>query len=272
MGSHADAAVLVALLYRARRAYRAPWRAVKVPSLRRLAASALLTLFALLGLLALFPHAAEGQTPPPKLSLPTEDNPTAWRGPGLRLQVGVGAGGLKGLGGAPSGRLIAAIVRVGARLDADWSLMASFQYAQATAAGGLSGLRFAGTLDPTWHVTPHLDLAIGIGFGGIVEGRTGRVDPDPAQQSSLANSYTLPSASPPLPSCSGVGVATLLRGSWMFPLGPASQTGLALELDGQWTGCVDNTGRVEPDTAQPIARRQWWPHVGGTLAWLVGWR
>ena len=36
---------------------------------------------------------------------------------------------------------------------------------------------------------------------------------------------------------------------------------------GQWTGCVDDTGRVEPDTGQAIVRRQWWPHVGGRRHW-----
>jgi hypothetical protein len=207
-----------------------------------------------------------------KLSLPAEDAASAWRRPGLRLQVGAGYGELAGLDGAPSGRLIAAIVRIGMRLDADWSLLASFQYASASARGGLSGIRFSGTLDPVWHLTDRIELAVGIGFGGIVEGNTGRMDPNAAQRSSLNDSITYPSASPSLPSCSGVGVAGHLRASWMRPLGAISATGFALELGGQWTGCVDDTRRVEPDTAQPIVRRQWWPHVGGTLEWLVSWR
>jgi hypothetical protein len=207
-----------------------------------------------------------------KLSLPTEDVATAWRRPGLRLQIGAGYGEFAGLDGAPSGRLIAAIVRIGMRLDADWSLLASFQYASASARGGLSGIRFSGTLDPVWHVTNRVELAVGFGFGGIVEGNTGRTDPNAMQRSGLNDSLTYPTASPPLPSCSGVGVATHGRATWMRPLGPISATGFALEVGAQWTGCVDNTGRVEPDTAQPIVRRQWWPHVGGTLEWLVTWR
>lgn len=216
--------------------------------------------------------AKEEEDPPFRLSLPTEDDRTAWQNSGLRLQLGVGYGRLVGLGGAPSGRLLGAIIRVGLRLDPDWSLLASFQYSSASTGGGLSGFRFAGTLDPTVHLTRRLSLAVGLGFGGIVEGRTGRDDPDPEQRAGLNSSYTIPSADNPLNRCVGVGVVGIVRLSWMYVLGPASSTGLALQADGQWTGCVDNTGRVEPDTADAITRRQWWPHVGGTLAWLVAWR
>jgi hypothetical protein len=215
---------------------------------------------------------AQTSAPSEKLSLKTEDDRAAWRSTGIRAQLGIGYGELAGLGGAPSGRLIAAMVRVGVRLDAEWSLLASFQYAYASARGGLSGLRFAGTVDPTWHVSRHWELAVGIGFGGIAEGRTGRPDPDPAQRGALNNPYTFPSARTPLPSCTGVGVAGLARASWMTVLGPTFSTGASLELDGQWTECVDNVGRVEPDTAQSIERRQFWPHFGGTLAWLLSWR
>lgn len=224
-----------------------------------------------MAIVALAARAQAEQAAETKLSLPTEDIATAWRKPGLRLELGAGYGELAGIGGAPSGRLIAAIVRVGMRLDADWSVMTAFQYASASQRGGLSGIRFSGTIDPVWHVTDRWSLGVGIGFGGIVEGNTGRPDPNALQRSSLNDSFTYPNASTPLPSCSGIGVATHARASWMKPLGPVSATGFALEIDGQWTGCVDNTNRVEPDTAEPIVRRQWWAHVGGTLAWMVAW-
>ena len=209
---------------------------------------------------------------PFKLSLPTEDDRSAWRSPGFRLQLGAGYGQFHGLSGAPSGRLIAAVIRVGARLDADWSLLTSFQYGSASAVKGLSGLRFSGTIDPTWHVTDRFDLAVGFGLGGLVEGNTGRPEPDASGRATLVSSYTLPKTSPAIPSCTGVGAAGLVRAGWMAVLGPLSSMGFALEVDGQWTACKDNLNRVEPDTAQPIYRVQWWPHVGATLAWLVAWR
>ncbi len=207
----------------------------------------------------------------PRLSLPTQADRDAWRTSGFRLGLGLVYGRLVGLRGAPSGRLIGPTVRVGLRLDPSWSILASFQYAAASQPGGLSGLRFAGTLDPTWHVTPSISLAVGLGFGGIVEGRTGRMDADPLP-STLDTSYTFPDARHPVASCSGVGVAGLARAEWAYVLGPRAQTSVALEVVGQWTGCVDDTHRVEPDTGTAIVRRQWWPHTGVTLAWGIAWR
>ncbi|MEO6776016.1 MAG: hypothetical protein ABI467_23850 [Kofleriaceae bacterium] len=206
----------------------------------------------------------------PKLSLPTEADRIAWQRSGFRLGLGLVYGRFEGLRGAPSGRLLGAQLHAGLRLDADWSLITSLEYASVSGPhGGLSGLRFAGTLDPTWHLTPSFSLAIGIGFGGIVEGRTNRSDPSPPETDT---SYTFPNAHPPLASCSGVGVAALARAEYAWVLGPRAQTALALELDGQYTGCVENSGSVEADTAQPIERRQFWEHAGVTLAWGITWR
>jgi len=206
-----------------------------------------------------------------RVSLDTRSDEDAWRQPGFRLQLGVAAGDVAGLGGAPSGRLIGPILRVGLRLDDSWSIVAGFEYLSAQKGGGLSGLRYAGTLEPTWHVSSNLSVSVGLGFGGIVEGTTGRADPDP-KGSTLDNSYTFPDASTPLPSCSGLGVTGLARGEWMWLLGPRSSLGVAVEVFGQWTGCQSSTGRVEPDTGEPIVRRQWWPSLGATLGLVIEWR
>jgi hypothetical protein len=208
----------------------------------------------------------------PRLSLPTEADRDAWARGGFRLSLGFLYGRMEGLQGAPSGRLLGPLVRVGVRLDVDWSIFASFQWAGASSSGGLSGLRFAGTIDPTWHATRHLALALGMGFGGIVEGYTGRPDVG-LSANALDASYTFPTASPPLPSCEGVGVAGLARAEWTWVLGPRSATGLALEALGQWTRCEDGSGRhVDPETGQPVVRRQYWPHAGVTGSWSVTWR
>jgi hypothetical protein len=206
-----------------------------------------------------------------RLSLPTEADRTAWQNSGFRLGLGVVYGQLMGLRGAPSGALLGATVRVGLRLDEHWSIVTSFEYAQAKSPRGLSGLRFAGTLDPTWHVTPSFSLAVGFGFGGIVEGRTGRMDADPLP-STIDTSYTFPDARTPIASCSGVGAAGLARAEWAYVLGVRTQTSVSLELIGQWTGCVDDTNRIESDTGTAIVRRQWWPHTGFTLGWGIAWR
>ncbi len=226
---------------------------------------------------AIVPPAAASPAAPndseaePKLSLATEADRDAWRRSGFRLGLGVAYGDLVGLEGAPNGRLLGFLLRLGVRLDPDWSLLASFQYARASSPGGIDGLRFAGTIDPTWHATSHLSLAAGLGFGGIVEGSTSRAEVNPLP-GSLSTSYTFPSPSPPLPSCSGVGVAALARAEWTIVLGPRSATSFAIEAVGQWTGCVDDTGHVDLDTGQAIVRRQWWPDTGGTVQWGFTWR
>jgi len=208
---------------------------------------------------------------PPRLSLPTQSDRDAWLRGGFRLSLGLTYGRFIGLEGAPSGRLLGSTIRLGLRLDADWSLFASFQYNAADAPGGLAALRFAGTIDPTWHATRNLSFALGLGFGGIVEGFSGRPDVDPLPDA-IETSYTFPRASPPLPSCNGVGVAGLARAEWTFALGPRTATGLGLEVLGQWTACVEETGRVEPDSGQAIVRRQYWPHAGVTGTWSFTWR
>jgi hypothetical protein len=181
------------------------------------------------------PAKIEDEDGEPRLSLPTAADRAAWQTGGFRLGLGLVYGRLVGLRGAPSGRLLGPTIRIGVRLDDSWSVLASFQYAAASQDGGLSGLRFAGTVDPTWHVTPNLSIALGFGFGGIVEGPTGRMDPEPLP-STLDTSYTFPDARPPIASCSGVGAAGLARVEWAWVLGPRSQTGVAIEAVGQWTG------------------------------------
>lgn len=216
-------------------------------------------------LLAAGPAAAE-----PKLSLPTETVDQGWQQSGFRLELGGAYGRMLGVDGAPDGSLVGAVLRVGARLDADWSLYGSFQY--DVAGADLSGLRYAATIEPTWHLSEHWRVALGVGVGGIVEGRrTGRPDAEPSPDG-LETSFTFPDASTPIRSCEGAGVAGTARLDWMIPLGPRWSTGGGVELLGQWTSCVDDSGRVEPDTAEPIVRRQYWPHVGATLAWVVAWR
>jgi hypothetical protein len=211
------------------------------------------------------------EDPPPRLSLPTESERALWEKPGFRLMRGRAYGELFGLDGAPSGRLVGPIIRLGVRLDETWSLLGSFEYLYASASGGLSGIRYAGTIEPTWHATERFSLAVGLGFGGIVEGGNARAEPNP-QPSTLDASYTFPNAKTPISSCTGVGMTGLVRGDYLYVLGPRSSTGLSAEVNGQWTGCVADTGRVEPDSASAIVRRQWWPHVGLSLAWMFAWR
>jgi hypothetical protein len=213
--------------------------------------------------------AKEDEEGTPKLSLPTQADRDAWQNPGFRLGLGMDYGRMIGLRGAPSGRLLGAVLHAGLRLDRDWSLLATFHYGSASQSGGLSALRFAGTVDPTWHVTPSVALAIGFGFGGLVEGNTGRMD-NPQQATDV--SITLPSSNPPVSSCTGVGAAGLFRASYNIVLGPRATFEIDAEVIGQYTSCQGRRPTVEPDTAQPIVRTQYWSHTGATLGLGFAWR
>jgi hypothetical protein len=204
-----------------------------------------------------------------RVSLPTEADRIAWQASGLRLGLGLALGEARGLHGAPSGRLIGLRLHIGVRLDDEWSMLTTFQYAAASRHDGLSGLQFQGTVDPTWHVTPSLALAVGMGFAGFVEGNTGRADTAP-QATDV--SITIPIARDPISSCSGLGVTGLARATWSYVIGPHASTGIELEVFDQFTRCVQDNGLVDPDTAQPIARTQYWTHEGITLSVGVTWR
>jgi hypothetical protein len=207
----------------------------------------------------------------PRLSLPTEADRDAWTRPGFRFGLGVAYGRIAGIGGPPGGSLLGAVVRAGVRLDRDWSLMLSFHYALASASHELSGIRFSGTIEPTWHVTGSLSLAIGLGFGGIVEGSPDRPDVAPLP-STLESSYTFPDARTPLPSCSGIGPVGAVRVEWAQVIGPRAALTIGLEGIAQATHCIADTGRLEPDTARPIERHQLWSHLGAQLALGITWR
>jgi hypothetical protein len=206
-------------------------------------------------------------------SLVLETPAEAWRRSGFRVTLAVPYGEIVGLRGAPSSTVIGALLRGGLRLDAEWSLLASLQYtvARPSTALALGGVRFSGTLDPTWHLSPNFALAVGLGFGGIVETGRDRMEPEPSGDT-LETSYTFPDARRPIGSCSGLGVAGVVRAEWTHTLGAKLAAAVSFELVGQWTGCVDDVGRVEPDTGEAIVRRQWWGHTGGVVALGVTFR
>ena len=226
-------------------------------------------------LLTLVGSGAARAEPPEELefrvSLPTAEDRAVWQEPGFRMQLGYSFGGLHGLTGAPDTMTHTAVIRAGLQLDGPWSLYTTLRYALAD--GEVAGAHFAGTLEPTWHPTDRLRLAVGLGFAGFAEDRDGvRDEPDAAQRDGLAATYTYPGTTPTLPSCNGTGSVALARVEYWFVLGPLSSTGVSLQTDAQWVGCEEDLDRVEPDTARPILRRQWWYHQGWSVAWLVGWR
>lgn len=217
---------------------------------------------------------ADDEALPFRLSLPTRADVDAWQDRGLRVELGGRYGEVLGVGGAPDGGGFGVLVRVGARLDARWSLLGAFHYASVAGIAGqdLFGLRYLIAAEPELHLGHGVSAAIGVGLAGFVEGRSGRSEPDGAGRDALVAPRTLPAPGAPLPQCNGAGPAALLRLSYRWVLGPIAALGADLQGDLQTVACVDDTGRVEPDTATAVVRRQWWTHGGASAHLVVAWR
>jgi hypothetical protein len=204
----------------------------------------------------------------PKTSLRVLSDEEAWSSGGFRVGLGYALEGLLAPDPVPAGVVHAALLRLGARLDADWSLLGTFRYGVLPGAPPM--LRFSGTIEPTLHLGDALSLGIGLGLGGVVHPDTGARTPEPVDP--LIASLTLPDTTQLLGACSGTGVIATLRAEYTFLVGELFATGPALTADVQWTACVETLTRVDPDTGAAIVLRQYWRHASLGASWMVWWR
>lgn len=208
------------------------------------------------------------EAPPDKTSLPTEAPEEAWRHPGVRVGLGYALEGVAGVEAAPGGVAHSALLRIGARLDPDWSLFLSLRY--GVLPGAYPGLRYSGVVEPALHLFDHLTLSAGAGVAGFVYASTGRPTPEP--QGGIVATLSVPASGPRLGACAGVGVIAVARAEYAWVVSELFSTGPALQVDLQWTACRQSLGRSDPDTAEPIELEQRWRHFSASLGWLVWWR
>lgn len=206
--------------------------------------------------------------PEVKTSLAIETPEESWRRAGFRVSLGYMLDGLLAVDGPPDGAVHTAIVRVGARLDEDWSLFATLRYGVRHSRP--LGLRYSGTVEPTVHLFDGLTLAVGVGVAGFVITETEVSSPEP--ESGIVASYTLPEAKPLLGACLGAGVIALLRADYVLVSSDLLSYGPTVQFDTQWTGCVEQLGRSDPDTGEPILLRQYWQHFGASVGFAFWWR
>lgn len=204
----------------------------------------------------------------PKTSLAVLSDEAAWASTGFRVGLGYTLEGLLAEAPVPAGVVHAAQVRLGARLDADWSLLGTFRY--GVLPGATPMLRFSGTVEPTLHVGDGLSLGVGLGLGGLVHPSTGARTPEPTDP--LIASLTLTDTTRLLGACSGTGAIATLRAEYTFQVGELFATGPAVTADVQWTACVETLTRVDPDTGAAIVLRQYWRHTSVGVGWMVWWR
>jgi len=209
-------------------------------------------------------------------SLATESDSAGWNAAGFRLSLGYGYGWEHGLAELPEATAHTVIIRAGARLDAEWSVLGSFQYAFAD--GGFSALSYLVTVDPTWHLGHGFDAAIGLGFGGLggasLADWEAESDPDYDVYEEHEHSQTLPDTDYPLPECSGQGPAALVRVGWTLVLDDIWALAVHAETHARWIACESSTGagQVDDETGEPIVGRQWWAMLGANLGLSFAWR
>lgn len=211
---------------------------------------------------------ADDAEPRFRLSLPTEEDFEAWRQPGFRVQLAYAFGGLRGQSLTPSMTAHSAELRLGVRLDEFWSLYGTFRY--AVARGDRSGLRFSGTVEPTFHIIAGLSASLGVGIAGFVTGNSlGEVVPP---DGGVVASYTYPTTQPPLGACTGEGVMALARLEYLFVVGSLFSTGPAVQTGLQWTGCRQSLDAIDFDTGEGVELKQFWTHHTWSFSWVLAWR
>lgn len=239
-------------------------------------------LAALTALLVVANHAHAEDDPDFKRSLATESDDAGWTSAGFRLSLGYAYGWEHGVGGLPEAHTNNILIRAGARLDADWSLLGSFQY--AFAEGDFSALSYMVTVDPTWHLGHGFDVAIGVGFGGLAgvqldyteedfyygddelpDGEDYDIDSDPSHSQTLTDAE-------PLNACSAYGPAALVRVGWTLVLDDIWSIALHAETHARWMVCEESSGSRDAETGERIVARQWWTMVGANLGLSFGWR
>ena len=202
-----------------------------------------------------------------KESLPRGPVAEAWTSPGFRLGLGVLAGPIVGQDRAPSATAVGVTVHAGWRFGALFSLATAFSY--EALFGSLGGLRYAVTLEPTWHPFPGVYLAVGAGYAGVT-GTPKAVGPD---------GFTATAPGRPLASfgrelverdCERGGVVALLRAGYNFRLGRVGATGPSASFATQAIPCIESYWSDEKLLLEEVT--DWWPHLVFSLGWTFLWR
>jgi hypothetical protein len=200
------------------------------------------------------------------LLTPTE----RWAEQGLRLELSYLQGEHTGLKGSPNAKLNGVEIGLGARLEPRWRLMGRLQY--ALASEGVEGLHLHALIEPSYLLTSWLSVGVMLGVAGILELKPARPDAGATLNDTIVATYDHPDGAPPLAQCVGFGPAQGLRLNARWVLGPLSALTLAAFASSQRVSCVQESDRVEPDTAEPIERRQRWSHLSWGVLGGVSWR
>ncbi|MFC1610610.1 hypothetical protein ACFL6C_06610 [Myxococcota bacterium] len=203
------------------------------------------------------------------------DKHVAWAESGLRLHLSIGYQLNTATDPAPAATSVVPGLHVGWRLNERFSLFGAVQYS-AMVGGELDGVRASVTVEPVWHATEGLSVALGLGYGAMLGSRQRYVQPTSYGALEAAAQPGRNIELQPFNDCDGDGIVVLARATYLFRVGHLFSTGPMLHLDSQWTSCIDADYTVtDPAGASfPPKKvfRQWWWHRTVGLAWVFAWR
>ncbi|MBI2378066.1 MAG: hypothetical protein HYV07_28955 [Deltaproteobacteria bacterium] len=192
----------------------------------------------------------------------------AWAEPGFRVGTGYGLEVAFARFQEPAGMTHSFALRVGARVEADWSLFLDLSYDALD--GTTPSLFFRALVGPALHLSDEVTLSLGFGLGGAVAANTG--GPTPAPESRPVASYTVPSGGPRLSSCAGAGASLGARLDHALVTSELLSMGPSIALAATWTVCREAIGRSDPDTGATIELEQLWEHHFVSVGWTFWWR
>ena len=207
---------------------------------------------------------------PVRVSLPTVEELEAWKGSGLRVEVGYGFGVWRsGESRIRDLHSHALVVRPRFRLDPHWSLAFELEY--AVARGTMSGFAWSTTIAPVFHLGRFFSFAAGVGVTGLsVADRLYDWLPDNGAGGAFSSDVD---RSVETRECSGVGLGAQARADLSLVVGPLFATGPFVAARARWTDCrAVRSSIINPETGHEIVQRQSWSHLGFAAGWTATWR
>ena len=210
-----------------------------------------------------------------RVSLPTQDDYTAWTEPGFRLSLGYGFGPYSHLEHDFHFKAHGINVRPHIRLSDDWGVGVTINYG-ISKGEKVNGLRWSTTFELTHYFFEQLALTAGVGLGGLWITCPGDEYESPKCRSyfeigSSRTSRALTSRER-MTDCEGDGIVGVARAEYLMVAGSNFAAGPFVDGMLQRVRCVERTDLIEQATGRSMKLWEHWGHLGLNVGWWFTWR
>ena len=210
-----------------------------------------------------------------RVSLPTQDDYTAWMEPGFRLSLGYGFGPYSHFEHDFNFKAHGINVRPHVRLSETWGVGATINYG-ISKGDKVNGLRWSTTCELTHYFFEQLALTAGVGLGGLWV--TCPLDDyeSPACRSYLElgsgrTSRALTNRER-ITDCEGDGIVGVARAEYLMVVGSNFASGPFVDGMLQRVRCEERTDLIEDSTGRALKVWEHWSHLGVNAGWWFTWR